>query len=90
MVKTILFDQIFGFDPAVALPPTNTFPLGFWFNNPQDAVACGFDAAKPTPFNGEYKPGPLAMISLPNPNTKLGPLCTNPVPGPNGTFTCHP
>ena len=27
-IKTILLDQIFGFDPDVALPPTNTFHLG--------------------------------------------------------------
>ncbi len=88
-IKTILLDQIFGFDPAAALPPTNTFHVGFWFNDPQDAVACGFDATKPTPFNGEHQAGPLAMISLPNATTGLGPLCTNPntstVPA-----TCNP
>jgi hypothetical protein len=85
-IRTILLDQIFGFDPAVALPPTNTFHLGFWFNDPKDAAACGFDVTHPTPFNGEHKAGPLAMISLPNSNTGLGPLCTR--PGPSGT--CHP
>jgi hypothetical protein len=77
-IRTILLDQIFGFDPAVTLPPTSTFELGFWFNNPQDAVACGFDASKPTPFNGEHAAGPLAMISLPDADTGLGPLCTKP------------
>lgn len=77
-IKTILLDQIFGFDPDVALLPTNTFHLGFWFNDPQDAVACGFDPSKPTPFNGEHKAGPLAMISVPDPVTHLGPLCTDP------------
>jgi len=34
-IKTILLDQIFGFDPDVALTPTNTFHVGFWFNDPQ-------------------------------------------------------
>jgi hypothetical protein len=77
-IRTILLDQIFGFDPAVALPPTNTFHLGFWFNDPNDAAACGFDPNNPTPFNGEHKAGPLAMISLPDSNTGFGPLCTNP------------
>ena len=77
-IKTILLDQIFGFDPDVALAPTNTFQVGFWFDNPQDAAACGFDPTKPTPFNGEHKAGPLAMISLPDATTGLGPLCTNP------------
>jgi hypothetical protein len=77
-IKTILLDQIFGFDPDAGLPPTNTFHLGFWFNNPQDAAACGFDTAKPTPFNGEHKAGPLAMISVPDAKTGLGPLCTDP------------
>jgi hypothetical protein len=77
-ISTILLDQIFGFDPDVALPPTNTFHLGFWFNNPEDAAACGFNIAKPTPFNGEHKAGPFAMISLPEADSLLGPLCTDP------------
>jgi hypothetical protein len=90
-IKTILLDQIFGFDPDAALPPTNTFHLGFWFNNPQDAAACGFPANDPskfTPFNGEHKAGPLAMISVPDPSTKLGPLCTDPDPQHPGG--CNP
>ena len=88
-IKTILLDQIFGFDPAASLLPTHTFHVGFWFNNPQDAVACGFDPTKPTPFNGEQHAGPNAMISVPDEETNLGPLCTNPESGPHG-FTCHP
>jgi hypothetical protein len=90
-IKTILLDQIFGFDPDAALPPTNTFHVGFWFNNPQDAAACGFPANDPskfTPFNGEHNAGPLAMISVPNPSTKLGPLCTDPDPSHPGA--CNP
>jgi len=70
-IKTIFLDQIFGFDPVVGLPPTNTFHVGFWFNNPEDAAACGFDPTHPTPFNGEHKAGPAAMISLPDPETNL-------------------
>ncbi|HEX3771239.1 MAG TPA: hypothetical protein VHV30_10260 [Polyangiaceae bacterium] len=77
-IRTILLDQIFGFDPAANLPPTGTFEMGFWFNDPQDAVACGFDATKPTPFNGEHDAGPLAMITTPDATTGLGPLCTHP------------
>jgi hypothetical protein len=77
-VRTILLDQIFGFDPDVSLAPTNTFEVGFWFNDPADAQACGFDVTKPTPFNGEHHAGPLAMISLPNATTGLGPLCLKP------------
>jgi hypothetical protein len=77
-IKTILLDQIFGFDPNVNLPPTGTFEVGFWFNDPNDAATCGFDVTKPTPFNGEHKAGPLAMISTPNAATGLGPLCTKP------------
>lgn len=87
-IKTILLDQIFGFDPGVALVPTNTFHLGFWFNNPHDAAACGFDPTKPTPFNGEHKAGPNAMISVPNAETDLGPLCTAPV-RQGTTFVCN-
>ena len=86
-INTILLDQIFGFDPASNLLPTHTFHVGFWFNNPDDAVACGFDAAQPTPFNGEQDAGPNAMISLPNAKTNLGPLCTNPVKQ-DGTYVC--
>ena len=93
-IKTILLDQIFGFDPEVALPPTNTFHLGFWFNNPQDAAACGFPADDPTkftPFNGEHKAGPLAMISVPQTDTHLGPLCTDPDPNhPSTVASCNP
>jgi hypothetical protein len=80
-IKTILLDQIFGFDPDASLPPTNTFHVGFWFNNPKDAADCGFPADDPsqfTPFNGEHKAGPFAMISAPDPTTQLGPLCTDP------------
>ena len=29
-------------------------------------------------FNGEHHAGPLAMISLPDATTGLGPLCSNP------------
>jgi hypothetical protein len=75
-INTILLDQIFGFDPEVSLAPTQTFHVGFWFNNPNDAASCGFDVTKPTPFNGEHKAGPNAMISLPSATTGLGPLCT--------------
>jgi hypothetical protein len=85
-IKTILLDQIFGFDPDVALSPLNTFHVGFWFNNPKSAKSCGFDPTKPTPFNGEHKAGPVAMISVPDANTNLGPLCTN----PNSDGSCNP
>ncbi|HEY3785812.1 MAG TPA: hypothetical protein VGL55_11070 [Steroidobacteraceae bacterium] len=79
-ISTILLDQIFGFDPDVTLPPTNTFHLGFWFNNPEDAAGpgCTFNPLKPTPFNGEHKAGPFAMISRPEAGTGLGPLCSDP------------
>jgi hypothetical protein len=85
-IQTILLDQIFGFDPDVALSPLNTFHVGFWFNNPKSAKDCGFDVTHPTPFNGEHKAGPVAMISVPDPDTNLGPLCTK----PNGDGTCNP
>jgi len=77
-INTILLDQIFGFDPDVSLAPTNTFHVGFWFNDPNDAAPCGFDTTKPTPFNGEHHAGPLAFISRPDSTTGLGPLCTQP------------
>jgi hypothetical protein len=77
-IKTILLDQIFGFDPDLSKKNFNTFNLGFWFNDPADAAACGFDVTKPTPFNGEHRAGPAAMISVPDAVTGLGPLCTNP------------
>jgi hypothetical protein len=90
-LHTILVNQIFGFDAGTTppLPPTNTFHVGFWFNNPNDAVPCGFNAAKPTPFNGEHMAGPLAMISVPNATTKLGPLCLSPV-FTGGVWKCSP
>ncbi len=88
-IKTVLLDQIFGFDPEANLAPTNTFDVGFWFNDPNDAAACGFDVTKPTPFNGEHKAGPLAMISVPDAQTGLGPLCRNPQSTSSG-FVCNP
>ncbi len=99
VIKTILLDQIFGFDGdknadgSTLLPPTNTFHVGFWFNNPEDAAQCGFNVNAPTPFNGEHKAGPLAMISLPDPNTGLGPLCTSPTgasPDAPSPQACNP
>lgn len=78
-IRTILLDQIFGFvDPVLTLAPTNTFHVGLWFDDPADAAACGFDVTKPTPFNGQHHAGPNAVISVPDPVTNLGPLCTNP------------
>jgi hypothetical protein len=90
-IKTILLDQIFGFDPDALLAPTNTFHVGFWFNNPNDANVdgCIFDVTKPTPFNGEHKAGPVAMISVPDANTNLGPLCSNPNDNTNPP-SCNP
>ena len=86
-IKTVLLDQIFGFDPDASLAPTNTFHVGFWFNDPNDANknGCTFDVSHPTPFNGEHSAGPVAMISVPDAATNLGPLCTN----PQGS-TCNP
>jgi hypothetical protein len=86
-IKTILLDQIFGFDPAASLAPTNTFHVGFWFNNPTDAGHCGFTGT--TPFNGEHTAGPLAFITRPNATTNLGPLCTDPHQV-GSTFVCNP
>jgi hypothetical protein len=80
-IRTILLDQIFGFDPDQSNPnPINTFHVGFWFNDPNDANTdgCTFDVTKPTPFNGEHNAGPVAFISVPNAATNLGPLCTDP------------
>ena len=78
-IQTILADQIFGVNlDESPVNPINTFHVGFWFNDPNDAAACNFDVTKPTPFNGEHRAGPLAMISLPDETTGLGPLCLNP------------
>jgi len=74
-IRTILLDQIFGFDPDKSLAPTNTFHVGFWFNRPQDAAPCGFTGF--TPFNGEHHAGPVAFITRPLAATGLGPLCVN-------------
>jgi len=83
VVKSILLDGIFGFDadqiPGTThplVPPTHTFHVGFWFDKPEDAAACGFDPSKPTPFNSEHKAGPNAMISVPDPYTGRAPLLT--------------
>jgi hypothetical protein len=78
-IQTVLADQIFGVNLDQSPPQSiNTFHVGFWFNDPNDAAACGFDVNNPTPFNGDHKAGPLAMISVPDATTGLGPLCLNP------------
>jgi hypothetical protein len=74
-LRTVLLDQSFGVDGTI-LAATNAFHLGFWFDDPADAVACGFSPSGGTPFNGEHKAGPLAMISVPDATTALGPLCS--------------
>ena len=86
-IRTVLLDQIFGVDKDVSLAPTNTFHMGFWFDNPADAKNCGFTGS--TPFNGEHTAGPLAFVTRPNARTNLGPLCTSPVSGTGGTFACN-
>jgi hypothetical protein len=86
-VWSYLVNQIFGFDPDVSLAPTNTFHVGFWFNNPNDATTCGFTGF--TPFNGEHHAGPVAMISVPNATTNLGPLCLSPNTS-TSPATCNP
>jgi hypothetical protein len=87
-LQTIYLDKLFGLNDAVGLGPVNTFHMGFWFDNPKDAVACGFDASKPTPFNGKHKAGPLAFVTrqITGRPAKLGPLCTK----PNAQGTCDP
>ena len=87
-IRTVLLDQIFGIDKDVSLAPTNTFNLGFWFNNPADAASCGFVGS--TPFNGEHDAGPLAFVTRPNARTNLGPLCTDPTSVNGGPFSCNP
>jgi hypothetical protein len=88
VIKTVLLDQIFGFDASRGVPPVNTFNVGFWFNNPADVASCGFTGF--TPFNGEHHAGPVAMITRQDVATKLGPLCTAPEQKPDGTFHCNP
>lgn len=80
-IRTILLDQIFGFD-GTAPPPTNTFHVGFWFDSPAEAQPCLTTPAPTTPFNGEHTAGPLAFITQANPVTGLGPLCTQPTNTP--------
>ena len=41
VLKTILLDQIFGFDAGRGVPPINTFNVGFWFNNPRTRRRAG-------------------------------------------------
>jgi hypothetical protein len=88
-IKTILLDQIFGFDPAVALAPTQTLHVGFWFDSVQEAQPCSATTLVPTPFNGEHTAGPVAFITRPDATTGLGPLCTQPVSS-GGVFHCNP
>ena len=86
-IRTILANQIFGFDAGTGLAPVNTFNVGFWFNDPADAADCGFTGT--TPFNGEHAAGPMAMISGADIGTGLGPLCLDPNTG-TVPASCNP
>lgn len=90
-IRSVLLDGIFGFDPDVQLAPVNTYHVGFWFDNPNDANAngCTFDPTKATPFNEIHSAGPVAMVSVPDASTNLGPLCTNPNRGTD-PVSCTP
>src|SRR5262249_12012 len=92
-IQTVLVDQIFGFDPVVGLDPTNTFHVGFWFNDPQVPfdLGCEPGAVTPTvtPFNGEHHAGPLAMISLPATVPTLAPPSLTPA-FPTAPIPCNP
>jgi hypothetical protein len=77
-IRTILLNETFGFDADENLAARQVLNLGFWFDDPEDAADCGFDVTKPTPFNPKGKAGPMAMISLPDATTGLGPLCDTP------------
>jgi hypothetical protein len=88
-IKTILLDQIFGFDPDVSLAPTQTLHVGFWFDSVAEAQPCSTATLTPTPFNGEHNAGPVAFITRPNAKTGLGPLCTQPISS-GSSFSCKP
>jgi hypothetical protein len=72
-IQTILVNQILGFDRDVELEPTNTFHIGFWFNDPHNASLHGFDPNHPTPFNGEASGWACCNDSVPDATTTLGP-----------------
>jgi hypothetical protein len=65
---------------GIVFPPTHTFNLGLWFNNPQDPfnARCEPGATTPivTPFNGEQHAGVQVLrTQILNPaNVQLGPL----------------
>jgi hypothetical protein len=77
-LRSIFLNVLFGFDGSDNLAPRGLHQIGFWFDHPEDAADCGFDPTKPTPFNPKHQAGPLAMISLPDATTGLGPLCIAP------------
>ena len=84
-IQTALSDETFGFDPDASLAPTNAYHIGLWFDDPEDAVACGFvpNPNKPQLFNGEHNSGPLAFETIPDANG-VGPVCPHSNPGVNG------
>jgi hypothetical protein len=77
-IRAVLLNESFGFDPNAKLEPVPLHQVGFWFDDPAEAEDCGFDVTKPTPFNPKHEAGPMAMISLPDARTGLGPLCNQP------------
>jgi hypothetical protein len=87
-IRAVLLNVAFAFSPAAMLAPTPLHQVGFWFDDPKEAAACGFDVSKPTPFNPKNAAGPLAMISVPDAKTDLGPLCIDPDPATSNPVRC--
>jgi hypothetical protein len=77
-LRSKFLNVLFGFDGQSNLGPRGIHQIGFWFDEPEDAAGCGFDVTKPTPFNPKHQAGPMAMISVPDGKTGLGPLCIAP------------
>ena len=77
-VKTILLDQIFGFDPGRIARADQHLQCGLLVRLGRRGAAVLAHPLAATPFNGEHNAGPVAFITRPNSKTGLGPLCTAP------------
>ena len=77
-IRGVFLNENFSFNPNSNQPPLSMFEVGFWFDDPKGVEACNFDVNKATPFNPKHQAGPMAMISVPDAKTGLGPLCTQP------------
>ena len=70
---------------AVTNGPVQIYPLGIWFNTPEDATAAGCKGVVPTPFTSNHRAGPQSSTRVLSLITQ-GAIITTPIEKKNNVF----